>query len=91
MPIDSPPKQAMAWFFQPELNLKQYSGTQRTSIGTTIKRDIINTKEKFPNFEIQNFSSKTDFEILCRLSSDRIHWRRITKTVIDAAKAKYSV
>ena len=91
MESDCPPKQAMEWFFLPEINLKRYSGTPRTTIVTTIQRDIKNTKEKFCNFEIHNFSTTVDFEILCNLASDRNHWKKITKTVTDTAKANYSL
>ena len=90
MANNTPPKHAMLWFFEPVRDCKKYSGKQRTTIFSTIQRDIHETKLKFPNFSIDSFDTASDFEHISSLAANRVLWRRITKAVVDAAKAKYS-
>ena len=91
LPNDSPPKKAMKWFFMPELFNQQASGAKRTTIVTTLQADIKNTIEKFPNFEIRSLDPLTDYNNICQIASDRLRWKRISKSVVDSVKAKYSV
>ena len=86
-----PAKQAMKWFFQEELNLKKHKGQQRTTIVSTLQKDIQETRDKFPLFAIRSLKNASDFEFISKLAADRKHWRRITRSVVDTAKAKHSL
>ena len=86
-----PAKQAMKWFFQEELNLKKHKGQQRTTIVSTLQKDIQETRDKFPLFAIRSLKNANDFEFISKLAADRKHWRRITRSVVDTAKAKHSL
>lgn len=90
LPEDAPPKKAMRWYFMPELFNQQASGGQRTTIVTTLQTDIKDARTKFANFEIRSLASLADYNTICQIASNRKNWMKITKTVVDSAKAKYS-
>ena len=87
---ETPQKKAMLWFFKHEKNHKKSSG-RRTTIVSTIQRDIRQTLENFPQFQIKRLAILEDYVEICNIAADRMTWRRIVKTVTDSAKAKLSL
>lgn len=97
----SPPQQAMDFYFAP-VSAKCFPG-KRCTIVTTLQADIKRTQEfiaklnevklnknnncKLQKFQIEKLSNHSDLKKLRVIASDRVTWRRITKSVVDAAEA----
>ena len=90
LPRDTPPQQAMTWYFKPELNQKRASGGRRTTIVSTIRADIRQANQHHRNFDIPSLESLEDLNFIRVIAQDRNQWRLITKAVVDSAKAKLS-
>ena len=86
LPKDSPPQVAMSYFFH-ETSAKRFRG-KRCTIVTTLQVDISKTRAKFPNFQVQSLNCFQDLIKLRQLASDRVGWRRITKSVLDTVEAE---
>ena len=83
----SPPRRAMQYYFTAEPNTKKFSGNKRSTIVTTLQKDIKQTLQKFPLFQISSLQSNTDLTQICILAKNRSNWRKITKAVTDTVQA----
>ena len=59
MDKDTPARKAMKFYFQNE-NCAKFRGRRRSNIVNTINRDIINTKHKFPTFDLRTLNTELD-------------------------------
>ena len=90
MPANSPPKQSMEWFFTTDNNMRRYRGGQRATILTTLQRDIGRALRRHPDFQIKSLEYRNDLHKIIGLASDRTKWKRISKVIVDTAKAEAS-
>ena len=81
----SPARLAMKWYFKIPLNAKKYRGRKRTTIITTINRDIERTKRHFPEFDIKPIKSELDLRNVRVKSLNRKHWQKRVSMVTEAA------
>ena len=86
----TPPKKAMEWYFEHEMGHKRARGSKRATIVTTLQRDIRTACEHLRNFEIRSLANFDDLIHISNLARNRKKWRKITKAIVDAAKAKLS-
>ena len=91
----------MDFYFAP-VSAKCFPG-KRCTIVTTLQADIKRTQEfiaklnevklnknnncKLQKFQIEKLSNHSDLKKLRAIASDRVTWRRITKSVVDAGEA----
>ena len=50
----------MKYFFIKPIGVKKFRGKKRATIVTTINRDIIRTRERFPEFDVHPLKSELD-------------------------------
>ena len=62
---------------------------KRTTIVTTIQADIVKTKKKFPNFQVNSLSCFQDLIKIRQIASDRKLWHKIIKSVVNTAEAEH--
>ena len=63
----TPARLAMKYYFQIPPGAKKYRGRKRTSIVTTINRDIERTRKKFPEFDVKPLKNKNKVRIRINL------------------------
>ena len=88
LPLDSPPQHAMSYYFT-DLHKQKFPGAKRTTIVTTIQADIVKTKKKFPNFQVNSLSCFQDLIKIRQIASDRKLWHKIIKSVVNTAEAEH--
>ncbi len=88
-PIQAPAQSALSYYCREETNCKRYPGGRRTTIITTINRDIHKTKQRLPNFILTPLTNKEQLAHLRTIANDRILWRDLSKLVIDTAQGDY--
>ena len=81
---DTPARKAMKFFFQEENNGK-YKGRKRSSIHSTINRDIMNTKKIHPQFDLQPLRTEIDLHNIRVKATNRALWRKRVNLVVNAA------
>ena len=81
---NTPARLAMKFFFQVTNNTK-YKGRKRTTIVTTINRDIIRTQQHNPNFDLKPIQSELDLRNIRVKATNRRHWQRRVSMVTAAA------
>ena len=81
----TPARLAMKYYFQIPPGVKKYRGRKRTSIITTINRDIERTRKKFPEFDVKPVKTELDLRNIRVKSLNRKHWQRRVSMVTKAA------
>ena len=80
-----PARIAMKYFFLVPANVPKFRGRKRTTIVTTINRDIIRTKKRYPNFDIKPIKSEIDLRNVHVKAKNRKHWQKRVTMVTAAA------
>ena len=75
----------MKWYFKIPLNVKKYRGRKRTTIISTINRDIERTKRHYPEFDIKPIKSELDLRNVRVKALNRKHWQKRVSMVTEAA------
>ena len=81
----TPARLAMKYYFQIPPRAKKYRGRKRTSIVTTINRDIERTRKKYPEFDVKPLKTELDLRNIRVKSLNRKHWQRRVSMVTKAA------
>ena len=68
---------------------KGFRGRERTTIVTTINRDIRLTSSVNTVFQLRELKSLDDLEYARQVAQDRIMWRHIVRCVSKVAEVKY--
>ena len=84
LPAKCPARKAMRFFFEKRTN-KKYAGRKRTTIVSTINRDIIRTTNKYSTFPITNLISQVSLQNIQTKAMNRRLWSNIVKQVVDSA------
>ena len=84
MDKDSPARKAMKYYFE-HSDAKKYRGRKRTTIVSTINRDIKLTKQIYPHFDLPQLKSELDLHNIRVKAQNRTLWRKRVKMVYDAA------
>ena len=85
MKENTPPRIAMKWYFQRPIGAKKYRGRKRTTIVTTINRDIERTRISNPDFDIKPLKSELDLRNIRVKATNRKHWQKRVTMVTAAA------
>ena len=75
----------MKYYFE-KTKARGFSGQQRTSIVTTINKDIKRTISKVRDFEVMELKSLEILEETRRVAQDRTRWKNIVKCVCQVAE-----
>ena len=75
----------MKYYFE-KTKAKGFRGQQRTTVVTTINRDIKRTLSKVGDFEVMELKSLEILEETRRVAQDRIKWRNIVNCVGQVAE-----
>ena len=86
LPINAPSQQAMHYYMSAPQKAKAYQGRQRSTIATTIHKDIISAATRDAQIPITQFKTQTDLNIWRSVAADRALWRRISLSVCDFAQ-----
>ena len=89
MDSNTPARQAMKFFFEKRSNRK-YVGRKRTSIITTINRDIKRTRKEIPSFVIKELKTEIDLHNVRVKAQNRRHWTKIVNQVVEVAYSETS-
>ena len=81
---DTPARKAMKFYFE-EIHGKKFRGRKRTTIVTTLNRDIELTKKKFPNFDLKPLNSLLDLHNARVKAKNKVLWRKHVEMVFQAA------
>ena len=84
MDKDTPARKAMQFFFE-KTNAKKFRGRKRTTIVTTLNRDIHNTRLQHPQFDLPTLKTELDLHNIRVKATNRVLWRRRVNLVYDAA------
>ena len=84
MDPESPARKAMKFYFE-ERPEEKYRGRKRTTIVTTLKRDIEVTKKKYPTFDISSLDSLLDLHNIRVKAKNKRFWRKRVGMVFQAA------
>ena len=84
MDKDSPARKAMKYYFE-HSDAKKFRGRKRTTIVTTLNRDITLTKQKYPQFDLPQIKTELDLHNVRVKATNRILWRKRVKMIYDAA------
>ena len=87
LPRDTPVNKAMEFYFEPSLK-NTFKGRPRTTIVTTINRDIERTKLRYPTLTIRKLKMKSDLDEYRLISSNRNLWRKLSDVILSAAEAE---
>ena len=77
----------MEFYFEPSLK-NTFKGRSRTTIVTTINRDIERTKFKYPTLTIRKLKMKSELDEYRLISSNRNLWRKLLEVILSAAEAE---
>ena len=81
---DTPARRAMKFFFEKE-NIKKFRGRKRSTIVTTINKDIKRTKKKYPNFDLNELNSELNLHNVRVKATNKKLWRKRVGLVESAA------
>ena len=84
MDKDTPARKAMQFFFE-KTNAKKFRGRKRTTIVTTLNRNIHNTRLQHPQFDLLILKNELDLHNIRVKAKNRVLWRRRVNLVYDAA------
>ena len=84
MDKDSPARKAMKYYFE-HSDAKKFRGRKRTTIVSTLNRDITLTKQKFPQFDLPQLKTELDLHNIRVKAQNRTLWRKRVKMVYDTA------
>ena len=84
MKENTPARRAMKFFFE-NTGGKKFRGKKRTTIVTTINKDIERTKKKFPLFDIKPLKSLLDLHNARVKAKNKGLWRKRVNMVFEAA------
>ena len=81
----SPARLAMKYYFKIPQNAKKFRGRKRTTIVTTINRDIERTRVLYPEFDIKPIKTLLDLRNVRVKATNRKHWQKRVAMVTAAA------
>ena len=84
LPAECPARRAMRYFFEERSNRK-FPGRKRTTIVTTLNKDIQLAKSKHSSFPVTPLISQVSLQNLHTKAKNRKPWSNIVKQVVDAA------
>ena len=84
LPANCPARKAMKYFFEYR-SAKKFLGRKRTTIITTLNKDIKRTKQKFPSFPVVPLISQVSLQNTYTKAKNRKLWLKIVKQVVDSA------
>ncbi len=84
MDKDTPARKAMK-FFSEKTDAKKFRGRKRTTIVTTLNRDIQNTKLKYPHFDLPTLRTELDLHNIRVKATNRNLWRKRVAMIYEAA------
>ena len=76
-----PARKAMQYYFEHRTS-KKYLGRKRTTIVTTINKDIKQANEKYTNFPVKLLISQVSLQNIKTKAKNRKLWTEIVKTVV---------
>ena len=92
MDKDSPARKAMKYYFEKE-SVGKFKGRKRSTIVSTINRDIQQTKKRFPRFDLPVLKTELDLHNIRVKAKNRNLWRKrvelITTTAYSNKSKKY--
>ena len=84
LPATCPARKAMRYYFEVRTN-KKYRGRRRTTIVTTINRDIKRTREKYTKFPVTPLISHVSLQNIHTKAKNRTLWSKIVDQVVNSA------
>ena len=84
LPKECPARKAMYYYFE-ERTAKKFSGRKRSTIVTTLNKDIKRTKEKFSNFTIIPLVTQVSLQNIRTKAKNRTLWKKIVEQVTMSA------
>ena len=81
---DTPARRAMKFYFE-ERPEKKFRGRKRTTIVTTLNRDIANTRKLCPMFDLPLLRSELDLHNIRVKAKDKKNWKKRVAMVFKAA------
>lgn len=81
---DSPARKAMKFYFE-ERTERKFRGRKRSTIVSTLNRDITNTKKKYPAFDIPLLTSLLDLHNVRVKAKNKVLWRKRVELIRQAA------
>ena len=89
LPAQCPARKAMRFFFEKRSN-KKFLGRKRTTIVTTLNKDIKKTKARNPSFSVIPLTSEVSLQNLSTKARNRKLWANIVRQVVDSAHSTSS-
>ena len=84
LPKNTPANEAMEYYFKITKKMKKYSGTPRTTLPTSIDKDIKQTVTNHPDLPVKQFTSTKDLEDLRNLAQERDVWKEFLNVICSA-------
>ena len=84
MDKETPARKAMKFYFE-KTEAKKYRGRKRATIVTTLNRDIHNTKQQYPQFDLPTLNTEMDLHNMRVKAKNRILWRKRVGMIFNAA------
>ena len=89
MDKNTPGRLAMKYFFEKRTNRK-FRGRKRTTIVTTINRDIKKTRDKYNDFNVEELNSEIRLHNIGAKARNRKLWKVIVDKVVEVAYSEAS-
>ena len=83
MDKERPARKAMKFYFE-KTNVKKYRGRKRATIVTTLNRDIHNTKQQYPQFDLPTLNTEMDLHNMRVKAKNRNLWRKRVGMIFNA-------
>ena len=80
-----PARKAMRYFFEERKTSKKFLGRPRTTIVTTINKDIRITRQKDPTFPVNQLVSQVSLQNIAHKARNKKLWANIIKSVLTSA------
>ena len=84
MDKETPARKAMKFYFE-HIHATKFRGRKRTTIVSTLNRDIANTKQIYPQFDLPQLHTELDLHNIRVKATNRTLWRKRVKMIYDAA------
>ena len=82
---DTPARKAMQFYFEKRKTTKNFRGRPRTTLITTINRDIRTTRHKNKHFPVTELISSVSLQNIAHKARNRQLWAKIVKMVLSSA------
>ena len=82
---NTPARKSMMYYFEERKTSKKFLGRPRTTLVSTINKDICTTRQKDPTFPVNKLISQVSLQNIAHKARNKKLWAKIIKSVLSSA------